>query len=517
MATEQIQQQQLVSRSYEMISFTGTCNIRSRQGQRIDLIARRGDILEVIFPTPSGRHMVRFSMNSKYVTIYWAENTGSMILYVNDKNSPSGYPEVNFRTSSSGTWLPFSDDENMHTDLARLIETQSFGVNRLIALYWNRYNNHFDHKPFRKAICHTKWQNVASLELRRRCQHMMADAVMTFDHYFKNLPAAGAGPSTAPRTAAARAGAANTAIAKAPVSATTAKASTGATISATGNALGATNAPTGTKTVATSTVPVGKNTMVTTNAPTTGANTVAAAQSSATNSAGPSTSSATMQDPPPMEPKCPVTWYPVTLAHLIKIESWGNSTSSPITPKVPGTIRPPAVFHFDDSDPFASTPSGSKVDSVAGASSMAPQTVSPAATIKGTATQGQARGRIPAPPPLPPLSPELVARLSAIPKETRAATVEATGSISDTESVDVRALTDEQVRHILEWQEGLARAEAEAEAEAPLPGASSGMLIDFGGNSEVSAPEGEAWGGRLYAEAQDDAASELAGLEFRTF
>ncbi|KAK6508133.1 hypothetical protein TWF506_010235 [Arthrobotrys conoides] len=580
MANQQPFQPILVVKSFEMISFVGTRNIRGRTHERIDLVARRGDVLEVHFPSPTTtRQIVRFTMNSKYVTIYWAENTGSLVLYVNDKNTPSGYPQVHIRENTirhvnslrkddpSIVWNEFSDDENMHVDLARLLGTQSFGANRLIALYWGRHGPSYDQKSLRKAICHTKWQNVASLELRRRCQHMMTDARMNFDHYFKNLPSVGAGPSTAPQTAAgANAGATNATTANAPVGAITtaavASASASATVPATGNAsaginapvvgarvLGATNAPTGTNAVATTNVPAGANTvatsqvatgantMVTANAPTTGATTVAAVQSSATNPAGPGTQSAAMQEAPPMEPKRPVTWFPLTPAHLIKIEAWGNRIPFPTTPKSPGSVRPPAVFRFEDSDPFGTTPSESKVASVAGASSVALQTASPAAN-KGAEAQGQARGRIVAPPQLPPLFPHLATRRSIIPKETRATTaeattaeattvetaaventtVEATESISEAQSADNHILTDDKFRHILFWQEGLARAEAEA-AEALLRGAPSGMLIDFGCNPEVSAPEGDAWGGRLHAEAQDDAvsvvASQLAGLEFR--
>ncbi|RVD86629.1 uncharacterized protein DFL_004895 [Arthrobotrys flagrans] len=531
MANQQNPHPALVIKTYESITFTGNRHIRSRQGQRIELVARRNDGLEITFPSPTSRQVIRFTMNSKYVTIYWAENTASLVLYVNDKHVPAGYPKVEVRNETGFRgWTDFSNDANIHTDIARLLGTQVFGNNRLMALQWNRYANSYDLKPLRKAICHTKWQNLSSIELRRRCMHMMEDAGMTFGHYFKGLPAAGTGPSIAP-TANAGTNAPNGANTNATTganAATVASAPAGATIPTPGNTptatvpaagnisvgtnapavkanvLGTTNAPTGsnnvaatkfpagTNPVATADAPVGTNARVTTNAPVTGANTVATAngQAGANTFAGPSVRSAAVQDAPPMEPKRPVTWYPLTIAHMVKAEPGGSRVYHAITAKQPGTIRPPAVFHFDDSDPFGTTPSESKVTSIAEVPPMAQ------------------RGIV-APPPLPPLPPQLAARLVAIPKERRA--VEATESLTETRSTDIQVIPGAQYRNIPDWQEGLARAETE---ETPLPGPPSGMLIDFGGNLEVSAPQGEAVGGEAHVDTVSELVSELAGLVF---
>ncbi|KAK6333525.1 hypothetical protein TWF718_011333 [Orbilia javanica] len=532
MANQQNYHPALVIKTYESITFTGNRHIRPRQGQQVELVARRGDIIEITFPSPSTRQAIRMTMNSKYVTIYWTENTGSLILYVNDKHSPSGYPKIHVRNETGFRgWTVFSSEATIHADLAQLLGTDAFGNNRLMALQWNRHANTHELKPLRKAVCHTKWQNVSSLELRRRCMHMLEDAGMTFGHYFRGLPTTGAGPSAAPTT---NAGANATvpvptsapAAANPPAGMTTsavAHASAGANAPVAGaNNLGATNAPAGATNVAT-------NNNAATNAPVTGANAARAtnAPASVNTSAGPSAQSATMQDAPPREPKRPVTWYPLTLAHLIRVESEGNRAYNPITAKPRGTIRPPAVFHFDDSDPFGSTASGSKVASVAQVPPSAPQiaqTARPAANEQGARERprfsafGQLDRGIAGPPPLPPLPPQLAARFAAIPQERRAveAAVEATESLTEAQGPEVKYLTDEKIHNILEWQEGLARAEAEAEAEeTPLPGTPSGMLIDLGDAPEVSAPEGGAWGGRFEAEALDEVASELAGLEFR--
>ncbi|KAK6512030.1 hypothetical protein TWF481_000928 [Arthrobotrys musiformis] len=563
----------LVIKAYETITFAGNDHIQARQGQRIELVARRGDILEITFPSPSSRQVVRMSMNSKSVTIYWTESTGSLILYINDKHSASGYPKVTIRNEIGFRgWSVFSNDANIHADMARLLGTQEFGNHRLIGLKWNRFPSSLDQKPLRKAICHTKWQNVSSIELRRRCKHMLEDAGMNYEYFFGSGPAAGPSATAGPRAqtganAPAGGNASTTANTRAPTGANTpaggniqastnarpgtnvpGNAQTGANVTTVANTPTVANAPAVANTttvanapavanasagatttavpgaaVATTTTTKAANTTATTTAPTAtnnpaGANTSTGPQGTARPAAptGPTASSVALA-PPPKQQKRPVSWSPLTALHLIKVLAPENRVYNPITPKPRGTIRPPAVFHFDDSDPFGTVSSGSRVATQA--PPMPRQAAPPAsnngAQIPGSGTIGQARAQVAGqggsgvrggPPPLPPLPSHLTNRPAAATTPTQ----EATESLAGPQGNGTQYLAEDKIRSILAWQRGQALAEAE---ETPLPGPPSGLLIDFGGDPEVSAPEGGVWGGRSDAE-ELEAMSELAGLEF---
>ncbi|KAK6526734.1 hypothetical protein TWF281_009936 [Arthrobotrys megalospora] len=464
-----------VTRTFESITFSDRNHIVGRPSQPVELITRRGDILDITFPSPTSRQIVRLSMNSKSATIYWAEGTGSLIVYVYDKHSSTGYPTVNVRNETGFRgWTTLTNKSTIHTDVAKLLGTPKFGENRLIALKWNRVHATMDQKPLRKAICHTKWQNVSSLELRRRCAHLLHDAGMNYNDVsvegvcFLEVRLAellvdvdvvsffGSGASGGPSGSAAPSGSAGPS---------------------------RPGAPSGVRPLATQPAQQGNV----------------------------------------QQAKRPVRWEPLTPEHLVKLESLQNPGFNPITSKRPGTIRPPAVFDVGDADPFGSISTSSRVGSAAQPPrpiirQAVPPTIQQAAppVVQQEAQQpgpnpeatGQGQAARPVvefppgvrnPPRLPPLPPHILARIAAAPRER--GIPEASNGLSDT-----------RVRAITTTTEGVT-AGAEAEG-TPLPGPPAGMLIDFGGDPEISAPEGVAGGGRLQAEAYMELASELEGLEF---
>ncbi|KAK6348817.1 hypothetical protein TWF730_009586 [Orbilia blumenaviensis] len=498
----------LVTRVCESVTFAGSNHIRGRRGQPVELIARRGDVIEVCFPSPTSNQVVRMSMNSKSATIYWAEGTGALVLYIYDKHSVSGFPRISVRNEVGFRgWISVGTEATMTEDIARLLGTAKFGVNRLIAVKWNRPVSPLEQKTLRKAICHTKWQNVASVELRRRCKHMMNDAEMNFEYFFGNRAGAGAFMTDTGTPVATDA-------------VTPAGPAVGIPVVA-GNLPIGSNAPAVASRTGESNTPAVANVLVIGSACPAPLPVGPAYDSS--NVAGPSGSvgaslqSFAMVEPPapPKQPKHQVIWQPITADYLVKLQALENSVYHAITVKPRGTVRPPAVFDVGDIDPFGTASNSSKVaSSTVPPQQMARQTPS---TIQEESEFEEPAPRsiktFGAPPPLPPI-PAQVARLAARPREM--VVLEIAQSHAEKQALtEVPSLTDIQIRRILEWRKGQARAEAEAEAEqilrSELP---AGLLIDLEVDNEAPAPEGSARAECPKAEGHPEAVSQLVGLEF---